>query len=49
MGGGEQADSYLMGTSQFNSQLFEAPLWTVDDNEANVDVQRRLESVVSAN
>jgi hypothetical protein len=37
MGGAEDAESYLLGTTDFNSQLFEVGLWTVDDNSATVD------------
>lgn len=38
MGGAAEAESYLLGTSDFNSQLFEVGYWTVDDNSVNVDV-----------
>jgi hypothetical protein len=36
MGGGADAESYLLGSSDFNSQLFEVALWTIDDNSATV-------------
>ena len=39
MGGSHDAEDYLLGTSGFNSQLFDVALWTVDDNSANVDPQ----------
>lgn len=38
MGGAADAEDYLLGTTQFNSELFEVGLWNVDDNSANVDV-----------
>lgn len=38
MGGAEEAQDYLLGKTDFNSQLFEVPLWTVDDNSATIDV-----------
>lgn len=37
MGGGHDAEDYLLGKTNFNSQLFDVALWTVDDNSANVD------------
>lgn len=39
MGGGADAEDYLLGKTQFNSDLFEVGLWTVDDNSATVDAQ----------
>lgn len=37
MGGGADAEDYLLGKTQFNSDLFEVGIWTVDDNSATVD------------
>lgn len=37
LGGGAGAEGYLMGESNFNSELFESALWTIDDNSATVD------------
>jgi hypothetical protein len=37
MGGHAVAEDYLMGSTSFNSQLFEAALWSIDDNSASVD------------
>lgn len=37
MGGAADAEDYLLGKTQFNSELFEVGLWTVDDNSATVD------------
>lgn len=39
IGGGADAEDYLLGSTTFNSQLFDVALWTVDDNSATVDVQ----------
>ena len=36
LGGGADAESYLLGTSDFNSQLFEVAYWSIDDNSATV-------------
>lgn len=36
-GGSEDAEDFLLGQSQFNSQLFEVAVLTVDDNSATVD------------
>ena len=48
LGGGTGAESYLMGESDFNSELFETALWTIDDNSANVDVSthRKFSSMI---
>lgn len=37
MGGAAEAEEYLLGKTQFNSQLFKVALWTVDDNSATID------------
>jgi hypothetical protein len=37
LGGSAEAEDYLLGKTDFNSQLFEVALWTVDDNSATVD------------
>jgi len=37
MGGGADAESYLLGSSDFNSQLFEVAFWSIDDNSATVN------------
>jgi len=37
VGGSHDAEDYLLGLTNFNSQLFNVALWTVDDNSANVD------------
>lgn len=37
MGGGADAEDYLLGKTQFNSELFQVGLWSVDDNSATVD------------
>ncbi len=34
MGGSAEAQSYLLGETNFNSQLFEVALWTVDDSKS---------------
>lgn len=34
MGGGAEAQDYLLGQTNFNSQLFEVALWTVDDSKS---------------
>ncbi len=39
VGGHAAAENYLMGKTDFNSQLFETALWTVDDTSANDDLQ----------
>ncbi len=48
MGGAHDAESYLLGKSEFNSQLFDVALWTVDDNSANVDptTHRRFSAMI---
>jgi hypothetical protein len=47
-GGGVSAEAYLMGQSEFNSELFENALWTIDDNSANVDAvtHRKFSSIL---
>jgi hypothetical protein len=37
MGGSADAQSYLIGETDFNSQLFEVPYWYVDDQSSTVD------------
>lgn len=37
MGGSAEAQAFLLGQTQFNSQLFSKALWTVDDNSVTVD------------
>lgn len=37
LGGSAEAEAYLLGKTDFNSELFEVGLWTVDDNAATVD------------
>lgn len=36
MSGSAEAQKYLLGETNFNSQLFETALWTVDDNSSTV-------------
>jgi hypothetical protein len=47
MGGGAEAESYLLGKSDFNSELFEVAVWSVDDNAATVDAvtHRKFSSI----
>lgn len=40
VGGSSDAQSYLLGETGFNSQLFEVALWTVDDNSSTVNAQK---------
>jgi hypothetical protein len=40
MGGSAEAQSYLLGETGFNAQLFEVALWTVDDNSSTVSPQK---------
>lgn len=40
LGGSCDAQSYLLGETSFNAQLFEVALWTVDDNSSTVSAQR---------
>ena len=42
------AENYLLGKTDFNSQLFEHALWTVDDTSANDDAptHRKFSSIV---
>lgn len=40
MGGHADAEQFLMGESDFNSQLFESALWTIDDNSVTTDAAR---------
>lgn len=37
MGGSAEAEGYLLGRTDFNSDLFEVGFWTIDDNSATVD------------
>lgn len=37
VGGCADAQDYLMGQTNFNAQLFQVPLWCVDDSSATVD------------
>ena len=37
LGGGVSAESYLMGETTFNSELFECAFWTIDDNAVTGD------------
>lgn len=48
VGGHAAAENYLMGKTDFNSQLFETALWTVDDTSANDDVaaHRKFSTIV---
>lgn len=48
LGGGHDAEDYLLGNTSFNSQLFDVALWTVDDNGAGVDnvTHRKFSSMV---
>jgi hypothetical protein len=48
MGGGADAESYLLGVSDFNSQLFEVAFWTIDDNSATVtdSVHKKFSTMV---
>lgn len=48
VGGSEEAEAYLLGQTNFNSELFEVGLWTVDDNSATVDAttHRKFTSIV---
>lgn len=47
LGGSAEAESYLLGKTEFNSELFECGLWTVDDNAATVDAvtHRKFSSI----
>lgn len=42
------AEDYLMGNTSFNSQLFEAALWTIDDNSATVNsvTHRKFSTII---
>lgn len=40
LSGAVDAQTYLLGESKFNSQLFEAALWLVDDNSSTVSAQK---------
>lgn len=48
IGGHAPAEDYLLGKTDFNSQLFESALWTVDDTSANDDTSthRKFSSIV---
>lgn len=40
MGGHEEASSYILGTTNFNEQLFSAPVWCIDDAVMAADAKR---------
>lgn len=40
LSGAVDAQAYLLGDSNFNSQLFESALWLVDDNSSTVSAQK---------
>jgi hypothetical protein len=40
MGGFQEASRYILGSTQFNEQLFHAPVWAVDDGEIAADPRR---------
>jgi hypothetical protein len=40
MGGFQEATSYILGDTNFNEQLFHAPVWAVDDAVAGADQKR---------
>jgi hypothetical protein len=48
VGGGTPAESYLMGKTDFNSELFEKAVWNVDDTSANDDMSahRKFSTIV---
>ena len=48
MGGGADAEDFMLGNTTFNSQLFDVALWTIDDNSANVDqtTYRKFSAIV---
>ena len=48
MGGAVDAESYLLGETHFNDQLFSSSCWTVDDNSATVtsETHRRFSQMV---
>lgn len=48
VGGHAAAENYLLGRTDFNSQLFETALWTVDDTSANDDTHahRKFSTIV---
>ena len=48
IGGHATAEDYLMGSTAFNSQLFDSALWTIDDNSASVDVasHRKFSTII---
>jgi len=45
-GGSEDASKYLQGGDQFNDNLFRAPIWTVDDAEAEQGSKHRTFSAM---
>ena len=48
VGGHVTAEDYLMGSTSFNSQLFESAYWTIDDNSATTDAatHRRFSTII---
>ena len=48
MAGHAPAENYLLGKTDFNAQLFESALWTVDDTSANDDpnAHKRFSSII---
>ncbi len=48
VGGNAAAENYLLGKTDFNSQLFETAVWTVDDTSANNDAaaHRKFSTIV---
>jgi len=48
VGGNATAENYLLGKTDFNSQLFESALWTVDDTSSSNDVasHRRFSTII---
>lgn len=48
VGGSAEAESYLLGKSDFNSDLFKKAYWTIDDNSATIDAtsHRKLSAML---
>lgn len=48
VGGSAEAEAYLLGKSDFNSDLFKKAYWTIDDNSATVDAtsHRKLSAML---
>lgn len=40
MGGSAEAQDYLLGETNFNSQLFEVALWTIDDSKSTTNAAK---------